>query len=383
MSDDGVDDAKKHEALTRWRLVLGDAANESMPNCLGGLDLRRDEALSWLYEREEGEGDGKNEGRHGGDGASLLSVPDWLTAIHELFPRNTIERLEKDAVEVYGIDEVVTNPEVLARVVPSEALLAAVLKTKHLMNPELLQLARQLVRKVVEKLIEALQVEIRKAFSGTLDRRQHSPMRIARNLDFRRTLHENLRHYDAETQKIIVERPSFYARTKRHSDKWQVILLVDQSGSMAESVIHSAVTAACLSGIPGVKTHLCIFDTAVVDLTDQITDAVETLMKVQLGGGTDIAKAVRYGAQLVEAPSRTIFVIISDFYEGGSEWQLIESVKGLVDSGVHVLALGALCANAFPAWNRKTAGRLEKVGAHAGAMTPGELAGFIAQKVRG
>ncbi|MFK8004689.1 MAG: VWA domain-containing protein [Polyangiales bacterium] len=377
----GPGDDAKQNALTRWRLVLGEAANESMPNALGATDLRRDEALGWLYER--GEGEGTEDGRDGGTGDSVLSVPDWLTAIHELFPRNTIERLEKDAVEVYGIDEVVTNPEVLARVVPSEALLAAVLKTKHLMNPELLKLARELVKKVVEKLVEALQVEIRKALSGTLDRRQHSPMRIARNLDFRRTLHQNLRHYDAETKKLIVENPSFYSRTKRHSDKWQVILLVDQSGSMTESVIHSAVTASCLYGIPGVKTHLCIFDTAVVDLTDQVTDPVETLMKVQLGGGTDIAKAVQYGAQLVEAPARTIFVIISDFYEGGSEWQLIESVKGLVESGVHVLALGALCPNAFPAWNRETAGRLEKVGAHAGAMTPGELAGFIAQKVRG
>ena len=361
--------------LWRWRLVLGQASKEAFGSDFDQTGLRMEKALDWLYE------DGEE--RTGGDGDSALTVPAWLDEVHELFPRETIERLEKDAVEVYGIDEIVTNPDVLDRVEPSEALLAAVMKTKHLMNPAVLEKARQLVHRVVKKLMEALQKEIRSVFSGTLDRRRRSPLKVAKNLDLRQTLRINLKNYDAERRRVLVERALFYARKRRDGEKWQVILLVDQSGSMASSVIHSAVTAACLWGLPAIKTHLCVFDTNVVDLSDDVTDPVETLMKVQLGGGTDIAKAVRYGAQLVAEPRKTIFVIISDFYEGGSEWSLISEVKGLCDSGAHVLALGALDQRSFPAWNKDLAGRLAKLGAHAGAMTPGQLAAFIAEKVRG
>ncbi len=359
--------------LWRWRLVLGQPAESAMGQSLDARGTQADEALEWLY----------GEGREGGDGASVLSVPEWLDRIHTLFPRQTVERLEKDAVEVYGIDEIVTDPEVLGRAEPNEALLGAVLKTKHLMNPELLELARELIRRVVQRLMDELTKEIRSVFSGAIDRRRRSPLKVAKNLDLRQTLRTNLKHYDGEAKKVLVERALFFSRTRRQGERWQVILLVDQSGSMMDSVIHSAVTAACLWGLPSVRTHLCIFDTEVVDLSDAVTDPVETLMKVQLGGGTDIAKAVGYGAGLVESPDRTIFVIISDFYEGGSEWQLVQRVKALAESGVHVLALGALDREAFPAWNKETAQRLAQVGAHAGAMTPAELASFIAEKVRG
>lgn len=379
----------KLESLERWRLILGRAAEESTGACSGDV-LAMDDALEWLYGREGdgsergGQGDGGQGygGREGGDGSSVLAVPSWLDEIHRLFPRETIERLEQDAVERYGIDEIVTNAEVLARVEPNETLLAAVLKTKHLMNEELLTVARQLVATVVRRLMDALMREVRDSFLGSLDRRRRSPLKVARNLDFRSTLAKNLKHYDKDRQRLLVERAYFHSRTKRHSDRWQVILLVDQSGSMASSVIHSAVTAACLWGLPGVQTHLCVFDTDVVDLSSDITDPVETLMQVQLGGGTDIQRAVAYGAQLVKAPQRTIFVIISDFYEGGSDWPLVRHVRELVQQGVHVLALGALCQDAYPAWCVETAQALANVGAHTGAMTPGELASFIAQKVK-
>lgn len=369
--------------LERWRLVLGDAATDALGP--GGADCHAyDAALSFLYDREgdlEGRGVRRGE-REGGRGPSTLSVPEWLEQIHTLFPKETIERLEQDAVERYAIEEIVTNEEVLERVEPNEALLRAVLRTKHLMNPEILALARKLVTRVVQQLLERFQREVRTAFSGSLDRRRSSPQKVARNLDFRRTLRRNLRHYDAEKKQVVLQTPYFFARTKRHSERWQVIVVVDQSGSMLDSTIHAAVTAACFWGLPGIKCHLVAFDNRVVDLTSDVTDPVELLMKVQLGGGTDIANAVRYGSQLVENPRRTIFVLITDFYEGGDRYALVRQVGELCRSGVTFLGLAALDERAQPTFHRELAEQCAREGAHVGAMTPGELARFVAQRVR-
>lgn len=371
-------------ALVRWRLVLGEAAEEALgaDGGLSGEAAGMDAALAWLYGRERSLGARDIRERSGGSGGSVLSVPDWIDAVHRLFPKETIERLEQDAVERYAIDEVVTNPAVLERVVPNEVLLQAVLRTKHLMNPDVLGMARKLVAEVVRKLMEKLVREVRHAFSGSLDRRRRSPLKIARNLDFRRTLRTNLAHYSIAEKKVYLERAWFFARTRRFTDRWQIVLLVDQSGSMTASVIHAAVTAACLWGLPGIRTHLVAFDTAVVDLTADVTDPVELLMKVQLGGGTDIQKAVGYAAELLEVPRRSIVVLITDFYEGGHPGMLVRRVKALCEQGVHVLGLAALDEQANPVFDRDLAQQLVNVGAHVAALTPGELAAWIAEKVR-
>jgi Mg-chelatase subunit ChlD len=198
-------------------------------------------------------------------------------------------------------------------------------------------------------------------------------------LDMRWVLRDNLRHYDPQTRRIAVERLHFFARRKRNRTRWQVILLVDQSGSMASSVIHSAVTAACLWGLPGVKTHLVAFDTEIVDLTSDVDDPCELLMQVQLGGGTDIAKAVRYAADLVEQPENAVVVLISDFFEGGSEAYLVNLVAELTAQRTRVLGLAALDGQADPCFDRDMARRLVAAGAEIGAMTPGELAGWLAE----
>ena len=371
--------------LERWRLILGQPADA----CLGGGKLSeqaqgRDSALDWLYGRDadlarRGVRRGGAE-RVGGTEESQLTTVDWLTDISVLFPKETVERLERDAIERYQIDEIVTNADALERVEPNAALLSAVLKTKHLMNPEVLALARRIVAKVVEDLMAKLATEVRSAFTGTRSRRP-SRFQQARNFDVRRTLKGNLAHYDPDQRKVFIEQAYFFSRTRRHIDRWQVILLVDQSGSMVDSVIHSAVTAACLWGLPGVKTHLVAFDTAVVDLTKDVDDPVELLMKVQLGGGTDIAKAVRYANGLIENPRRTIVVLISDFFEGVSPDGLVHGVKQLVHQGSKVLGLAALDERADPAFDRAMAQRLAAVGAQVGAMTPGQLAEFVADAI--
>lgn len=375
--------------IERWRLILG-AASASHTGPLSDQDAARDAALDWLYGRDEetarrgvrrgGSHSGRPDTRQGGDGPSAVTAVDWLDDVHRLFPRETIERLERDAVQTYGIEEIVTDPAVLERVTPNPGLLRAVLRTKHLMNPRVLALARRIVEQVVREMMERIKPQVRRSFTGTRSRTA-SRVPLARDFDFRGTLRANLAHYQPAERRVLIERPRFHSRTSKHLERWQLIMLVDQSGSMLGSVIHSAVTAACLWGLPGLKTHLVAFDTDVVDLTADVTDPVELLMRVQLGGGTDIARAVDYGASLVENPRRSIVVLITDFFEGGDPGRLERGVQALVEQGTTVLGLAALDEDAYPAYERGTAQKLADLGAHVGAMTPGELAGFVAERL--
>lgn len=369
----------------RWRLVMG-AGSEQHCGGLGDEDQVRDECLAFLYDREYGAGRnvrGKDAGgQSGGLGESSLTVPDWINRIHELFPKRTVERLEKDALERYQLDEMVTNPEVLARAQPNQTLLKAVLRTKHLMNQEVLKAAQHIVRRTVEALMKTLAVDVRNAFQGALDRRNRSQLKIAKNFDIDTTLRRNLKHYDPDQQRILIETPYFYSRIRRQVDRWQLIILVDESGSMMDSVIHSAVTASIFYSMKMMKVHLCIFDTSVVDLTADCVDPVETLMKVQLGGGTDIGQALEYASQIVENPRRTIVVLITDFYEGAPIDRLFAVAKKLVESGVTALGLAALDERADPTYDHAVAARLVQMGWHVAAMTPGELANWVAEKVR-
>ena len=364
-------------SIERWRLVLG----EQSKGVLGeGECSEMESALSWLYDRDEGLKQRGIRTREGGLEGSNLTTVDWVEKIHKLFPKETIERLEQDAVENFQIEDLVTNLDVLQRVEPNQTLLKAVLRTKHLMNEEVLHMARKLVRKVVQELLEQLHAEFKRAFSGALDRRSSSPVKRASNFDFQTTIRRNLKHYDGK--KLVLEKAYFHSRVKKHIDQWQVILLVDQSGSMLDSVIHAALTACCLWNLPGVKTHLCIFDTQVVDLTEQCDDPLETLMKTQLGGGTNIAKAVSYGQTLIRSPRKAVIVLITDFFEGGSPARLVREVAKLCAEGTTVLGLAALDQEATPTYDRAMAQRLVNVGAQVGAMTPGELAAWLAEKLR-
>jgi Mg-chelatase subunit ChlD len=371
--------------MSRWRLVMGEGSEQ----LCGGLDPEdqaRDQCLGFLYDREYGQGrnvrgrpDGSNKG---GLEESSLTVPDWINQVHELFPQRTVERLEKDALERYQLDEMVTNPQVLSRAQPNATLLKAVLRTKHLMNQEVLKAARHLVQQTVEELMKKLAVDVRNAFQGALDRRNRSQLKIAKNFDIRATLHRNLKHYDSDRQRIVVQNPIFYSRIRRQVDQWQLIVLVDESGSMMDSVIHSAVMASIFFSMKILKVHLCIFDTSVVDLTNECIDPVETLMKVQLGGGTDIGQAVDYASRLVDNPRRTIVVLITDFFEGAPLDRLFSVCRRLVESGVTCLGLAALDERADPTYDHATAARLVQMGWHVAAMTPGELASWVAEKVR-
>ncbi len=231
---------------SRWRLVMG-AGSEQLCGGLSGEEAQMDSCLGFLYDREYQSGRnvrGGDKGGAGGLGESVLSVPDWINAVHQLFPKKTIERLEKDALERYQLDEMVTNPDVLARAQPNITLLKAVLRTKHLMNQEVLKAAQHLVRQAVEELMKRLARDVRSPFQGSLDRKNRSLLKIAKNFDIRATLRRNLKHYQAAERRVLIETPFFYSRIRRQVDRWQMIILVDESGSMMDSVIHSAVTAS-------------------------------------------------------------------------------------------------------------------------------------------
>lgn len=373
--------------LLRWRLILGPGTEDLLGQLPPGDWAERDQALGYLYDREgtgrnvRG-GDQKGGGPRGGMGESQLTVPEWINAVHKLFPQRTIERLEKDALERYQLQEIVTNPELLARAQPNMTLLKAVLHTKHLMNQEVLQLARNLVRQMVQALLEKIARPVQSPFSGVRDRRQRSSLRIAKNFDAATTIERNLAHYDPAARRLFIRQPHFTSRVRRQALKWQIIILVDESGSMLSSVIHSAVTASIFFGLKSIRTHLCLFDTNVVDVTPICTDPVETLMKVQLGGGTDIGNAMNYAGTLVENPRQTIVILITDFYEGAPEGRLLAEVKRLAESGVQLLGLAALDPDAQPSYNHALAAQLVRLGMHVGAMTPGELANWVAEKIK-
>lgn len=373
-------------AVERWRLVLGRYARKRLgPNDSAGSQ-RMERALDHLYGRSyAGRGVRGEAGRAAAKGPgslddSQLTLVTWLGEVRELFPARTAEVVEKHALERFGLTELVTDPTTLERLEPSQDLLRTLLALRGSMTGDVLHLARRIIREVVEDIRRRLEQEVRQALSGRLNRLRHSPMPSLPNFDAAGTVRANLEHWDAERKRLVVERVLFFERNTRRLP-WDVILCVDQSGSMADSVIHSAVMAGILSGLPSLRVKVVVFDTNVVDLSDHADDPVEILMSVQLGGGTDIGRALRYCAGLVEVPHRTVLVLVSDFCEGGSERALLDVVGGLAQARVTLLGLAALDGQAHPSYDRVMAERLAERGMEIAALTPKELAQWLAKVI--
>lgn len=363
----------------RWRLVLGRYAQQQLGNgaALGPKQQRMERALDYLYGREYRGRGVRAEQSAGSLDPSVLSVPHWLNEVRELFPKETVERIEKHALDRYGMTELVTDPAVLAKLEANMDLLKAVLTFRGQMKGAVLQEARRVIRKVVDEITRRLQTEVRNTLTGRLNRFSQSRMKVAANLDWRTTIRRNLKNFDRERNRIIVDDVRFFSRVQRRLP-WTVILCVDQSGSMTESVVHSAVMAGILAGLPLVKVKLVVFDTAVVDLSDHADDPVEVLMSVQLGGGTDIGKALTYCTQLVDDPLRTVLVLVSDFCEGASPGILIGACRKLAEARVKLLGLAALDDRADAIYDRQMAERLAEAGMEIAALTPGKLAEWLA-----
>ncbi len=369
------------ETLSRWRLVLGKYAENRLPGLLGGVGGRMDQALDYLYSREYAErGVRQEKGRGGTLDPSQLTVPKWLNEVRKLFPQETIERIEKHALERYEMTDLLNDPQVLRDLEPNMDLLKSLLSFRGHIKGEVLHEVRRIIREVVNELRRKLQQEVHQALLGRLNRFRRSPMKIARNLDWRGTIRENLKHYDPETGKLMIHDVRFFSRVERRL-RWDLILCIDQSGSMVDSVIHSAVMAGILTGLPLIEVKLIVFDTAIVDLSEHVDDPVEVLMNVQLGGGTDIGKALDYCATLVRNPRRTILILLSDFEEGASPKRLLGACRRLREAGVILLGLAALDEQAAPFYDRRMAEQLAGCGMDIAALTPRRLAEWLSEKM--
>lgn len=367
--------------LQRWRLVLGRYAQRLQHgDALAGQQARMDAALDFLYGREyEGRGLRQEIGPGSLDASRPLLV-NWLGEVRELFPRETAETIEKHALDRYGLTELLTDPRTLEKLEPNQQLLKTLMTLRGHLKGAVLDMARRIVRQVIDEIRRQLETEVRQALAGRLNRHRHSPMAIAQNFDAPGTVRRNLKHYDTQRQRLVVEQVRFFERNTRRLP-WDIVLCVDQSGSMADAVIHSAVMASILAGLPAFRVKLVVFDTSIVDLTDQTDDPVEVLMRVQLGGGTDIAQAVRYCAQRIENPHRTVFVLITDFCEGGSPGELVREVRKLAEARVKMIGLAALDGEAHPFYDRQMAGRLAACGMEIAALTPKQLTQWLAKVV--
>ncbi len=373
-------------ALTRWRLVLGRYASDRLPNTLGSRQQRIEAAMDYLYGREYAGRGVREGGSLPGRGTSLdpsaLTIPNWLSEVRELFPKETVERIEKHALDRYGLTELITDRETLARLEPSVDLLKLLLTFRGHLKGGVLDEARRIIRHVVEEIRRRLANDIRRTLAGKLNRFQRSPLAVAQNFDWRGTVRENLKHYDRERGQIVIERARFFSRTERRLP-WTIVLCVDQSGSMAQSVIYTAVMAGILAGLPSLRVRLVVFDTEIVDLSAHADDPVETLLNVQLGGGTDIGRAMTYceQAHTTENPRRTVLVLVSDFCEGASPNVLLAACRRLRESGVRLLGLAALDEKADPAYDRQMAERLAAGGMDIAALTPKQLAEWLVKVI--
>ncbi len=375
--------------LARWRLVLGKSAEAHCIHCGGDGETQRIEDLvGFLFEPGDGTGGGGGSGRsggrgrEGGRGGPVLTIPDWLDQVAELFPHQAKEVLERELVQRRGIAELLEQPRLLEKVEPSLELVKTLLTHKDLLNPKTRILARKIIDLVVQQLKDKMKVQVEQAITGAIRRDRHSPRKVYRNLDLKTTLRRNLRHYDSKRSKLLVERV-FYFAAERKKRPWHIIVTVDQSGSMLDSAIFSAIMASIFAELPAVRTSLVLFDTQVVDLSDQVGQPVDVLLSIQLGGGTDITRALQYVQQLVREPARTIVVLITDFYEGRDERDLVRQTRVLAEASVRLIGLGALGYDCRPAYNKTTAGKLRKVGMDILVCTPEKLAECMAQIIRG
>jgi Mg-chelatase subunit ChlD len=365
------------DSLQRWRMVLGRYAKNALPMPQDRVAQRREEALDFLYGREYG---GRGVRMPGSLDPSQLTVPRWLAEVRELFPAEAAEVVERHALDRYGMTELVTDPEVLGRLTPSLDLVKAILSFRGMMQGPVLEVARRIVREVIEELRRKLEEEVRRVMGGKQDRFRNSPLEVAQNFDWRSTIKKNLKRWDPERRRLAIDQVRFFSRTERRIP-WEIILAIDQSGSMVDSVIHSAIMAAILAGLPTVRVKLFAFDTGIADLTGLADDPVDVLMSVQLGGGTNLGGAVEYAESLIENPHRTILVLVSDFCEGASPKVLIANVRRLAESGVKLLGLAALDERARPVYDKETAGDLAAAGMEIAALTPKRFAEWLVKVV--
>lgn len=372
-------------AAQRWRLVLGRYADNRLGAPAGQDHQRIDRVMEYLYGRAyAGRGGrpdgGDGTGRYGSLDPSALTALEWLDELRDLFPAEVCETVEVEAIDRFGLQELLADPDTVDKLEPNYELMRSLMGLRSHLPDSVLVPLRRIIAAVVADLTQRLESEVRSALVGRVNRfrRSHTPQ--VSTFDAIGTIEANLGTWDPERRQLLVEDLRFFDRSQiRH--RWDVIVCIDQSGSMADSVIHSAVLAGILARLPFVRVRLVVFDTNVVDLSHLADDPVEVLMGVQLGGGTNIGQAVRYCEQLVENPTRTVLALITDFYEGGPINELVAATRRLESAQVTQLGLAALDGRTEPAFDRPTAERLAGEGMEIAARTPAQFAVWLSEKI--
>lgn len=360
----------------RWRLILGQEADRScgaLPGNLQGID----QALAALYE-PDGPG---GLGRRGGRGASSPNVARWLGDIRRYFPSSVVQVMQRDALQRLDLTQILLEKEMLEQVQPDVHIVANLIGLSRVIPDQTKETARMVVRKVVDDLLRQLEEPMRSAVTGALDRARRNRRPRLAEIDWHRTIRSNLRHWQPELRTVVPQELVGYGRKARKPQR-EVLLCIDQSGSMAASVVYSSIFGAVMASLPAVATRLVVFDTEVVDMSEQLDDPVDLLFGVQLGGGTDIHRAVSYCQGIIREPHNAILVLISDLYEGGVEDNLLARARELLEAGVQFIVLLALSDEGTPSYDRNLAGKLATLGVPSFACTADAFPGLMAAAIR-
>lgn len=357
----------------RWRLMLGAAAESELGAPGAESDRAMDRALAALYDG----GEGGSRSRSGGLGASAPRVARWLGDIRTYFPSSVVEVMQRDAVERLDLTQLLLEPELLEAVEPDVHLVGTLLSLNGVIPETTRATARAVVAKVVRDTEERVAAQTVAAVSGALNRAARTTRPRPRDIDWDRTIRANLAHYLPEQRTVVPEKLIGYGR-RSQAVRREVVLAIDQSGSMAASVVYASVFGAVLATMRSLRTSLVVFDTEVVDLTEHLTDPVDVLFGTQLGGGTDINRAIAYCQSLITTPADTLFVLISDLYEGGVREEMLRRVRAMTEAGVQVLVLLALSDEGAPAYDHENAAALAGLGVPAFACTPDRFPELLA-----
>lgn len=366
---------KQHQQQRRWQLALGTDDDNSA--VLSANDKRLSAALSALYSNES------SPKQRGSLGASAPSIARWLGDIREFFPSSVVQLVQRDAFDRLGLKQMLLEPEFLLAMQADVHLVADLISLRGVMPDKVINSARQVIQKVVDELMERLEQRTSEAIRGALDKQKRSFRPRHSDIDWHRTITANLRHYQTDLQTLIPEkRIGFSRKQRRQVDLDEVILCVDQSGSMASSVVYSSIFAAVMASLPAVKTRLVCFDTSIVDLTDDLADPVQVLFGIQLGGGTDINQAIAYCADQIERPNKTHLILISDLYEGGNAEQLRQRIGQLLRQDVNVITLLALSDDGRPSYDPQMAADFAALGSPVFACTPDQFPDLMATALK-
>lgn len=356
----------EEELLKRWRLILGGDEADGTGVSLSVEERRIDQSLEAVYDSD----------RRGGLGSSAPKVSRWLGEIREFFPQTVVQVIQRDAIKRLNLTTLLTEKEMLETVVPDVHLVATLMSLSQVIPEKNKEMARQIVRQVVDELLRKLSAPTQQAVTGALNRSARRRNPRYNEIDWKTTITKNLKNYQPEYKTIIPEIRIGYGR-KRKAMK-DIILCLDQSGSMGTSVIYSGIFGSVLASIPAVSTRMVVFDTAVVDLTDDLQDPVDLLFGVQLGGGTDIARALTYCQGIVTRPQDTVLVLVTDLYEGGDPREMRKRFASLVDSGVQLIVLPALNDDGAPSYDKNHAEFLASIGVPTFACTPDKFPDLMA-----